>query len=73
MLNVASLFLGLHLGQQLGEAHVESSGCPVEVDAPPRSLAGEGHTKQNKGSSRPLTTKRGKALDAFALSPEIGK
>ena len=40
---------------------------------PPRSLAGEGHTKQNKGSSRPLTTKRGKALDAFALSPEIGK
>src|SRR5215208_2747150 len=34
MLNVASLILGLHLGQQLGEAHVESSGCPVEVDAP---------------------------------------
>jgi hypothetical protein len=32
MLNVASLFLGLHLGQQLGEAHVESSGCLVEVD-----------------------------------------
>jgi hypothetical protein len=32
MLNVASLFLGLHLGQQLGEAHVESSGCPVKVD-----------------------------------------
>ena len=32
MLNVASLILGLHLGQQLGEAHVESSGCLVEVD-----------------------------------------
>jgi hypothetical protein len=80
-LNVASLFLGLHLGQQLGEAHVESSGCLVEVDdatlrwlrlTPPRSLADEGYTKQNEDSSRPFTTKRGKTLDAFALSPEIG-
>jgi hypothetical protein len=26
--------LVLHLGKWLGEAHVESSGCPVEVDAP---------------------------------------
>jgi hypothetical protein len=53
MLIVASPIHGLHLGQQLGEAHVESSGCPVEVDdvhvalAPldaPRSIADEGRT-----------------------------
>src|SRR5918992_4299102 len=40
---------------------------------PPRSLAGEGHTTQNEGSSRPSTTKRGKTLDAFALIPQIGQ
>jgi hypothetical protein len=40
---------------------------------PPRSLADEGYTKQNEDSSRPFTTKRGKTLDAFALSPEIGQ
>jgi hypothetical protein len=32
MLNVTSLFLGLHLGQQPGVAHVESPGCLVAVD-----------------------------------------
>jgi hypothetical protein len=39
MFIVASLFLGLHFGQQQGKAHVESSGCPVEVDDADLTLA----------------------------------
>jgi|SRR5215213_1045074 len=82
MLNVASLFLGLHFGQQLGEAHVESSGCLVEVDdatlrwlrlTPPMKSCGRRPHQAELGGSRPFTTKRGKSLDAFALSLEIGQ
>jgi hypothetical protein len=36
-------------------------------------LADEGRTKQNERDFRHFTTKRGKSLDAFALSPEIGQ